>query len=796
VVEQLMAKLTVDVPTILVVFGATGDLMERKIAPALYYLHEKGSLPDRFQVVGVARRDLSDVFRDMVGKAIRARHESPPDEADLAGFLENFRYCRGQFDDLEAYGGIVDTLNAIDDEWQVCANKLFYLAVPPEYYSTIFEHIAASGLTAVCGEEAVSGWTRVIVEKPFGKDSATARELDELLGTLFEEQQIYRIDHYLAKEMLQGIMSFRFSNNLLEPSWDSRAIEKIEINLLETLDASTRGAFYDGVGALRDVGQNHLLQMLALITMAQPSSMDADAIRAQRAAALRALSPMRPDDVRHSTFRAQYDGYREHAGVAPESRTETFFRVVTELDSAPWRGVPVIMQGGKGLETVRKDIVVTFKHPEPCLCQDTDHVENRVVFSLEPSESITIAFWTKKPGFDAALEQRDFNFFLYEKEERAQYTEEYAKLLLDTIHGDQTLFVSTREVRAMWDFIDPIVQGWDDGLVSLERYALGSNEVVRQASAVGHRPSHADQLRREIGVVGLGKMGASLARRLMERGWRTVGYNRTASVTMAMEPEGLVAAFSLAEMVDTLATPRVVWLMVPAGKVVDDLLFGAGGLAESLEAGDTVIDGGNSHYKDAAARAERLAERGIRFIDVGTSGGPAGARRGACLMIGGERDHFEAMRPLWSDVAVEGGYRFFAGIGAGHFVKMVHNGIEYGMMQALAEGFTILKASEYSLDLTEVAAVYDRGSVIESRLVGWLEGAFKLHGEDLEGVSGAVGHTGEGGWTVEAARERGIQARVIEDALRFRVESERDPDWTGRVLSALREQFGQHPVRR
>jgi glucose-6-phosphate 1-dehydrogenase len=791
-----MAKLTIDAPTILVVFGATGDLMERKIGPALYYLHEKERLPERFRVVGFARRDIPDAgFREMVSGAVRTHRATKPKESDVRGFAKSFSYAQGMFDDIDAYGKLVDKLNTIDDEWQVCANKLFYLAVPPQYYRTIFEHLAASGLTATCGEDSAGGWTRVIVEKPFGKDCATARELDELLGTLFEEQQIYRIDHYLAKEMLQGIMSFRFSNNLLEPSWDNRAIDRIEINLLETLDAANRGAFYDGVGALRDVGQNHLLQMLALITMAQPVSMDADAIRAQRVAALRALAPMSAEEVRRATFRAQYDGFRDHPGVAADSTTETFFKVVTHLESPAWRGVPVIMQGGKGLGSVRKHIVVSFKHPEPCMCDDTEHVENRVVFRLEPAESITIAFWTKKPGFDSALEERDFNFLLYEKEEKAQYTEEYAKLMLDAIHGDQTLFVSTREVRAMWQFIDPIVAGWADGLVSLERYRNGSDEVLTQSASVGHGVPHADPLRREIGVVGLGKMGAGLARDLIEHGWRTVGYNRTAGVAMTMESDGLVPAYSLAELVESLSPPRVVWLMVPAGKPVDDVLFGAGGLEESLAAGDTIIDGGNSLYKDAAPRAERLAVKGIRFIDVGTSGGPAGARRGACLMIGGAREDFRRLRPLWSDIAAEGGYRHFAGVGAGHFVKMVHNGIEYGMMQAIAEGFTVLRASSYSLDLTDVAAVYNSSSVIESRLMGWLEGAFRLHGEDLEGVSGAVGHTGEGAWTVEAAREQGIHARVIEEALRFRLESERDPDWTGKALSGLREQFGQHPAR-
>jgi len=781
-------------PTVLVVFGATGDLMERKIGPALFHLHEKGELPQRFRVIGMARRDIGDEpFRRCVTDAVNGHRGSPADQSVLSAFVQAFSYSQGHFDDEAAYGRLVDTLNEIDDDWQVCSNKLFYLAVPPESYRTIFERLAASGLAASCGGDG--GWTRILVEKPFGRDGKTAQELDELLGTLFEESQIYRIDHYLAKEMLQGILNFRFSNNLLEPSWDARAIERIEVNLLETLTAEGRGGFYDGVGALRDVGQNHLLQMLALVTMAQPASPDADAIRASRVAALRALVPMSREQAASRTFRAQYDGFREVEGVAGDSRTETFFRVVTQIDAPEWAGVPVILQGGKAMGSVRKDLVVTFKHPHPCICADERHTTNRVVFTLEPTDSITITFWTKKPGFSSELEERVFTFMLYEKEEKTQYVEEYARLLADAIAGDQTLFVSTREVRAMWEFIDPIVAAWADDVVPLETYPAGTDAILGRASAIDTVAPPAPEATRQIGLLGIGRMGAGLARNLLDHGWHVVVWNRSPAAATALEPDGAVAVASPADLVRALLPPRIVWLMVPAGSAVDEVLFAPGGLADLLAPGDTVIDGGNSRYADDPGRARRLAERGIRFVDVGVSGGPGGARAGACLMVGGERADFVRLGPLWADLSVADGFRFFDGVGAGHFVKMVHNGIEYGMMQAIAEGFTVLKASSYSLDLTAAADIYDHGSVIESRLMTWLEGAFRLHGEDLEGVSGAVAQTGEGAWTIEVARETGVRARVIEAALQFRLESQRDPDWTGKVLSALREQFGGHAVR-
>ena len=778
------------------VFGATGDLMDGKIGPALYHLHERGRLPSRFRVVGFARRGLTDeAFRDSVRASVRGHHAHAPDETDLSAFLSAVSYVRGFFEEPEGFSRLADHLRAIDDEWGTCSNKIFFLAVPPAHYGPIVGNLAGRGLTAPCSAApGEGGWTCLIVEKPFGRDGRSARELDESLSTLFEERQIYRIDHYLAKEMLQGIMNFRFSNNLLEPSWSRRAISRIEIDLLETIGVESRGAFYDSVGAMRDVGQNHLLQMLALVTMGRPASGDADAIRASRAAALEALRPLTPDEVRTSTFRAQYDGYLDIAGVKPGSTTETFFKLDIVLQSQEWRGVPVVMRAGKRIDKARKRIISAYAQPEMCLCDGVTSIENRVTFEIEPVDSIKIAFWTKKPGFEAKLERRDFDFFLYEKEEKTQYVEEYAKLLSDVFLGDQTLFVSKREVQAMWDFVDPIEAGWAAGDVPLFIYRPDTAEPLAASEIMEQAPSAMPPMLREIGMVGLGKMGSGLALNLVDHDWRVVAYDRTAETADALASEAVEPARTLADLVAQLETPRVVWLMVPAGEPVDEVLFGTDGLAGLLQAGDTVVDGGNSHFTDDAARRERLAAHGIRFVDVGVSGGPSGARSGACLLVGGTAEDFARLTVLWADLAVDGGYAHFEGVGAGHFVKMVHNGIEYGMMQAIAEGFTVLKTSPFSLDLSDAAAVYDRGSVIESRLVEWLDRAFQMHGEGLDDVSGTVGHTGEAAWMVDAAREAGVKARVIEEALAFRVATQEHPDWTGRVLSALREQFGRHSV--
>ncbi len=778
-------------PTILVVFGATGDLMARKVVPSLFYLRGKGLLPDHLCVVGFGRREWGDAELQAHVRGILAEKYPDAPADDVEEFLRLFRYQRGEFHEPDDYAATAKRLGSIQDEWGVCANKLFYLAVPPVHYETIFRQLAGSGLTIACSE--ADGWTRVLVEKPFGDDQETARALDTLLGSLFHEEQIYRIDHYLAKEMLQGIMNFRFTNNLFETEWNRSAIESIDITLLESIGAEKRGAFYDNVGALRDVGQNHLLQMLALIAMEQPLSSAADDVRDARAALIESLDPMTPGEVALSTFRAQHEGFRDIVGVAPDSDTETYFRLQTVLSGPRWAGVPVTMQAGKRMGDARKNITVNFRRPVKCLCDADAMLTNKVVFTLEPSDGIDIVFFAKKPGFGDEVEERSFSFFLYEKSEKAQYVEEYGKLMFDAMRGDQTLFVSTREIDAGWRFIDPIVDGWADGLVPLASYAPNSADVVGVAEA----ELRARERFSQVGICGLGKMGAALARNFLEHGWLVSGWNRHHDVATAMAAEGLVAAGSLQELVASLEPPRAVWVMVPAGAPVDALLFGDGtdgsvGLAGLLAPGDVIIDGGNSEYADSPRRAERLAENGIRFLDCGTSGGPDGARNGACLMIGGDREVFESLEPMFADIAVAGGYRFFPGHGAGHFVKMVHNGIEYGMMQAIAEGFSVMHASPFDLDLAEVTEIYQHGSVVESRLVGWLGEGYAQLGNDLEGASGVVGHSGEGEWTIRAAEALGVPVPVIADSLRVRVETETAPTYTGQALTAMRNAFGGH----
>jgi 6-phosphogluconate dehydrogenase len=281
---------------------------------------------------------------------------------------------------------------------------------------------------------------------------------------------------------------------------------------------------------------------------------------------------------------------------------------------------------------------------------------------------------------------------------------------------------------------------------------------------------------------------------LHEKGWRVVASNRSPAPVENIIKEGIEGVFSHADLMAQLKSPRIIWLMITAGKGNDDLLFGPDGIVQHLKKGDVVIDAANAFYEDSVRRAKLLKKRGIHFMDVGFSGGPGGARNGGSLMIGGEKEMFRRLEPLFRDLSVPGGYSYFGDAGAGHFVKMVHNGIEYGMMQALGEGFAIMKKSPFKLDLEQVAEVYNRGSVIESKLVGWLGEAYKMYGQDLKTVSGSVAYTGEGEWTVKTGKKFKVPVPVIEDSFKFRVRSKKSPSYIGKVLSALRNRFGGHAI--
>ena len=461
-------------PLTIVIFGATGDLFQRKLAGALFDLGQKELLPEHTEIIGFSRKMLShDQFRAFIQNALAARSSGKIVEPDA--FVSRAFYHQGDLYDAESYASLGKFLEERDKTNGVCSDKLFHLAVPPDLYETVFTRLSASGLAIPCAPglpDEKQAWTRVLVEKPFGNNQKEAARLDRLLGKLFEEDQIFRIDHYLAKEAVQNILTFRFSNGLFEPLWNRKHIEKVEIKSLKHEDISTRGSFYDGVGALRDVGQNHILQMLALVTMENPGSMEARGIREARRKILEKVTGGGREAGSWVT-RGQYEGYKNEQGVRRDSQTETYFKITARIENNRWRGVPFLLESGKALAESRVSIAVYFK-PSFCLCPEKhkEPHQNVLTFNISPQENISILFWAKQPGFDFALAPKELSFSFTADTLLRQIPNAYERVLVDVIRGDQTLFTSTKEVKAQWRFITPILEKW--GKLPLHTYAKGS----------------------------------------------------------------------------------------------------------------------------------------------------------------------------------------------------------------------------------------------------------------------------------------------------------------------------------
>ena len=452
-------------PTIFIICGVTGDLAQRKLLPALLSLYTKKLLPKKFKIVGFSRREFTDAdFRLFLKEEMHIKRDVYRPE-DIHHFLNNVVYQQGQFDSQVAYENLSKRLAQIDDlEFKQCSNKLFHLSVAPSFYETILGQLSKSGLTIPCGGNL--GWTRILVEKPFGNDIETAQKLDALLGTLFKEEQIFRIDHYFAKEALQNILAFRFSNSLFEPLWNNQHIECVNIQLLEKIGIEGRGNFYDSIGALKDVVQSHILAMLAQLVMNEPASFDAHNIRKERANVLKNIRPITSRNIRESAVRAQYVGYTEEPGVSKSSNTETYFQIQTYIDSKVWKGVTFYLESGKALSENKTEISIYFKD------KTKQNKPNILSLRIQPDEAIKIRFWVKKPGFGMQTEPKTLDFHYRDFHAPQSIPDAYERVLYDAILGDQTLFTSTDEIKYAWKFITPIIDSWKT--LPLERYQKGS----------------------------------------------------------------------------------------------------------------------------------------------------------------------------------------------------------------------------------------------------------------------------------------------------------------------------------
>jgi glucose-6-phosphate 1-dehydrogenase len=455
-------------PTAIVIFGGTGDLAQTKLLPALLDLYAHNMLPPVFVIVGLSRKELSDAEYQLFVKDSFSRGGHQHDPEVVKRFCEHFRYVAGNFDEVTSYEKIKQALQRFDDEIKQCTSKLFYLAVPPQFYESIFEHLSSSDAMALCDE--VGSWSRILVEKPFGKDLKTAQALEKKLCSLFADDQIYRIDHYLAKDAIENIVSLRFANSILADSWNNEYIESIDIRLVEKKDVANRGSFYDGIGTLRDVGQNHLLQMFALLTMAGVDVHDAHAVRKARATAIAQLSNQQPEIV----VRGQYAGFVGTPGVAPDSTTETYFKISFVSHATAWEGVRFTFEAGKALDRNVNEAVITFRATDKCYCEHSTEAhthQNVLHIQFSPEQRISLLMWTKRPGFGFRLQPQELTL-VAEKTIDTHSPEAYERVLYDCISGDQTRFVSSAEVEAAWQFITPILEKF--AVLPLAHYEPGS----------------------------------------------------------------------------------------------------------------------------------------------------------------------------------------------------------------------------------------------------------------------------------------------------------------------------------
>lgn len=452
----------------MVMFGVTGDLARKKLLPAIYDLYNRGLLPPSFALVGFARRDWEDQdFGKIVYDAVRAGARTPFREDVWRNLSEGLRFVPGSFDDPDAFTELANTVNQLDEERGTGGNIAFYLSIPPGSFSTVCEQLDASGLT----DQKEGSWRRVVIEKPFGHDLASARALSGVLERVFPPDSIFRIDHYLGKETVQNILALRFANQLFEPVWNSHYVDHVQITMAEDIGIAGRAGYYDGIGAARDVIQNHLLQLLALTAMEQPNSFDAGGLRQEKEKVLAAVSL--PEDLGKSTARGQYAagwqgskkviGYLEEDGINKRSTTETYAAVKLEVHTRRWAGVPFYLRTGKRLGKRVTEIAVVFKRAPHLPFADTDTEElgqNAIVIRVQPDEGVTIRFGSKVPGA-IGMEVRDVTMdFGYGSAFTESSPEAYERLILDVLLGDPPLFPRHEEVELSWKILDPIERFW------------------------------------------------------------------------------------------------------------------------------------------------------------------------------------------------------------------------------------------------------------------------------------------------------------------------------------------------